>query len=294
MLAKRQFDEARIQTVGWRLATGNAAYCRDVAPSTGMTLVDVSQAGEPDNVRRSRNSTADIAVGIVADGSPAKAAGLAANDEVLAIDGVPVSELTRKEWNAPGRAQAALRRLNAGTRLGQVAMTVRRNGGRPYEVTVSGKPACTVHFRLVPENGHAEAAGSAVKIGELFGVDGSAAEQLDGDEFAAAIAHEMAHVLLGHSQWLDQAGRAAPNIRKTEREADRLSIWLLANAGYPPEAGPRLMRGWAARRDPGLPRLPTHDGWENRARVMELEIASLRKTLRTTGQADWSRDFARE
>ena len=41
-------------------------------------------------------------------------------------------------------------------------------------------------------------------------------------------------------------------MRRTEREADRLMPWLLANAGYDPAAAARFWRQWGKKHDAGL------------------------------------------
>jgi predicted Zn-dependent protease len=78
-------------------------------------------------------------------------------------------------------------------------------------------------------------------------------------------------------------------VRRTEREADRLSVWLLANAGHDPEAAPRMIR----RLGPHslfVTASPTHGKASTRAREMLAEIAD----LRAAPDQDWSRRFVRE
>src|SRR3546814_7966027 len=57
--------------------------------------------------------------------------------------------------------------------------------------------------------------GARVQIGREF--PGFAYPQ---EELAAAIAHELAHNLLGHRAWLDGNGRNMASVRLTEREAE--------------------------------------------------------------------------
>ncbi|MDD3799825.1 MAG: M48 family metallopeptidase [Novosphingobium sp.] len=293
--ARLQRDDARLQTAGWRLATANAPYCRDVRPAAGLLLFDARQFATPAAVRAATGIAGDIAVEAVAEDSPAAAAGLFPGQEVLAIDGAATARPVAAGAAPFARLAALQGRIDAAlARNGTVTLTVRNRDGAAREIALAGQPACPVPFTLETASGAALADGTRVIVGQAFGATGSPAEQIDDDEFAAALAHEMAHNLLGHRAWLDKAGRTPENIRRTEREADRLSVWLLANAGYDPATAPRLMRGWAQRRDPGIARVPTHDGWDERARLMEVEIAHLRATLRGTGQADWARDFTRE
>lgn len=290
-LARLQHDDARLQTVGWQLATANAAYCRDAAPAIGLLLLDARQFDRPRAVRSVLGMAGDIAVEAVAEGSPAAMAGLLPGEEIVAIDGQSTAIAAAPASQADEWQDRIGRKLAQG---GKITLGLRDASGTVRQVMLAGKAACQVPFALETGSDRAEADGARVIVGQGFGTSGSPAEQLDESEFAAAVAHEMAHDLLNHPARLARAGRSTDTIRQTEREADRLAVWLLSNAGYDPASGPRLMRGWARRRDPGLARLPTHDSWDQRAELMEREIVRLRTVLRETGQADWARDFIRQ
>src|SRR3546814_10090738 len=106
----------------------------------------------------------------------------------------------------------------------------------------------------------------------------------DDDELAALVAHELAHIVLRHPERLTAAhvsrgmfsifGRNARLIRTTEIEADRLSVVLLANAGYDPMAAARLWRDHGKRLgDGGLLAGTTHLGLEDRIALVEREAA---------------------
>ena len=112
--------------------------------------------------------------------------------------------------------------------------------------------------------------------------------------FAAAVAHELAHNVLNHADWLDANKRKRRNIRKTEREADRLMPWLLANAGYNPRAALDFMNKWGPRHDRGIFRARTHDGWDERAEFIEEELVKVEALIEQYGEADWSKYFERE
>ena len=88
---------------------------------------------------------------------------------------------------------------------------------------------------------------------------------LDDDEFAALLAHAMAHALRGHpleraqtdtatdSSGLDLASVAGrPYSRAHESEADRLGVELAARAGYSPQAATGLWRKAAALAGTGV------------------------------------------
>lgn len=294
-LGQLQHDNGRLQTTGWRLASANAPFCDAAAPAIGLVLLDARQFDRPAAIRAALGLAGDIAIDAVAEGSPAALAGLLPNREVLAIDGTTTA-VPPHVGDPPFARPAALQdRIAAAlAKHGKVTLTVADARGKPQDVTIAGKPACPVPFALEMGGTGARADRERVIVGQAFGATGTAAERIDEGEFAAALAHEMAHRLLGHPALLDRLGRTPEAIRRTEREADRLSLWLLANAGYDPQAGARLMRGWARRRDPGLARLPTHDAWEDRAGLMDREMVRLRAALQRRGQADWRQDFLRE
>ena len=111
------------------------------------------------------------------------------------------------------------------------------------------------------------------------------------DEFAAAVAHELAHNLLRHRKMFDAVGRSQSLVRLTERDADRMMPWLLYNAGYDPRASVRFMTRWGPKYGGGLLRDRSHDGWDERVEFIEAEIATMEAALAETGKADWSQHF---
>jgi predicted Zn-dependent protease len=112
---------------------------------------------------------------------------------------------------------------------------------------------------------------------------------------AAALAHELAHNWLGHRARLDLTGRSWGQVKATEREADRLSVWILANAGFDPQAAIRFFERWGPKHDLGIFSSPDHDRWKTRVKRITAEIARLRAAQAARGgAADWTRDFVAE
>ena len=114
------------------------------------------------------------------------------------------------------------------------------------------------------------------------------------EELAAVIAHELSHNLLAHRAWLDAHGRKRKHVRASEREADRLMPWLLANAGYEPEAALRFMERWGPNHSAGIFRARTHEGWDERAEHIAAEIKRVKSHRAPDGSADWKTHFRRE
>jgi len=104
------------------------------------------------------------------------------------------------------------------------------------------------------------------------------------------IGHEMDHAVLDHQAQLAASHGSVAVTRRTEREADRLSVWLMANAGYRPEGAIEFQRTIIAASAGFLTVDPTHGSWRERARVIATEIA----VLKSAPDADWAHRFQRE
>ncbi|ODS60888.1 MAG: hypothetical protein ABS48_00480 [Erythrobacter sp. SCN 68-10] len=282
----QDFDQ-RLQDVGWRLVRGNAAFCPRVIPAIGLQLQDMASYGRPDIARTALGLAGDFAVQTAARGSPAEETGaFARNREIVRLGQFDPNQWPagkRMDWERVARAHDHVDALL--TEHGGIAIGFADGGAqevRPVSV-------CATRFELMGEGGTAVADGGRVVIG----IDGPA---FDYEEamFAALVAHELAHNLLGHSAWLDRNGRGWRNVRRTEREADRLIPWLLANAGYDPAAAARFMGEWGPRYTARFLPAPTHDGWPKRLRAIEGELPLIAALREAEGHADWSRHFRRE
>lgn len=287
-----QLADARVQTIGWKLARGNAAYCARVRPAIGLLLQDVQNYDDPAKARSVLGLTGDIAVEAVAEGSPAAAAGLEANDQVLAIDGMDMADLPPARKGGWQRLFSLHDRIDAAlVRDGRIALTV-IHGGAERRLVIAGEPACAVRFELDMDMSVARATRDRVVVGyKLY-------RELGGDEalLAAAMAHEFAHAVLDHQSLLDTLGRGMNKVRHTEEEADRLSVWLLANAGYDPQDAERFMQSWGKAHDLGIFGMPDHNRPGTRATMIADEIATLHAAqARDPGHAaNWPRDFVRQ
>ena len=270
-------EDTRLQSIGWRLAHANAPFCADAAPASGLLLYDARNFAASRAVRSALGLSGDISVGAIAATSPAARAGLRAGEEVLALAGEQMAALPPVPEGDTARIDGLHDRIEAVlAREGTVTVTT-PSGTR----TIAGEPACRARFELVEERGRARSDGWRVQIGR----DALATIGPD-DELAALVAHELAHAILRHRARLDAGQRTARAVRETEREADRLMPWLLRNAGYDPAAATRWVAGWLRRRDGGLLRAPTHDGWRNRLALVSAEVA-LARAAPGDPPADW-------
>src|SRR3546814_2842022 len=63
--------------------------------------------------------------------------------------------------------------------------------------------------------------------------------------------------------------------KQTEIEADRLSVWLLAGAGYDPAAAARFWSRFGQRKGRPLFQASTHPSWRDRVAALEAEAATI-------------------
>ena len=281
--------DTRIQSVAWRLIRGNARYCRTVAPRIGLTVFDAAGFADPAAVRAALGLPGDIAVEAVATDSPAARAGLHSGQPLRAVAGQAVESLPAAWPNDYARLVALHDRIDATLAdVGKVVVT----DAAGAEIAISGEPVCVTRFELLSSGSKAAADGKRVVIGRKL-VEALPPDPLGGDELlAAALAHELAHNLLGHRARLDASGRSWSKVRATEREADRLSVWLLANAGYDPTAAVRFFQRWGPQFDLGILATPDHDGWKTRIKLVKAEIAKLEAARGSDGKVDWRGVFA--
>jgi hypothetical protein len=286
-IAEYQRRNQKLHDVGWQLVRGNAAYCTRTTAAIGLQLQDLASFGAPDFVRAALHMQGDFAVQTSARGSPAARSGaFTANREIARIDSVDPNQWEageRLHWQRIDRAHDWID--NALEAKGAITFTFADGTA----TTLAPVRVCATRFELVSDQKVARANGTRV----FLGTD-SPAFAYDEPVFAAIVAHELAHNLLRHRVWLDQHKRTQKNVRRAEREADRLIPWLLANAGYDPAAGVTFMQTWGPRHDGGLLRARTHDGWDERADFIAAELPRIKALMAQHGTADWSQHFARD
>ena len=271
-------DDLRVASVGERLAVTALPLCRQPVARSGIALHYLAQYAP-----RSRRQLSPLfpvneapAILLIVPGSAADRAGLRADDGLIAADG---NALPRER---PGRTPTsrtlplALAALDVALSDGHADLTVRR-GRHERRVALTGTAGCATHFLTRPSASlDAEADGRFVQV-----TSANVALAADDAELAATLAHELAHNILRHRERLNAAGvqrglagqfgRNAALIRASEIEADRLSVWIMALAGYPPDAALRLLERRAARIGPVL--ATTHPGWDRRRAIIAEQIA---------------------
>ncbi len=242
-ISRYQDADQRLQDIGWRLAQGNAGFCPRAIPAIGLQLQDMASYGAPEIARSAIGLKRDFAVQTAARGSPAALSGVfTRNREIVALE-----RFDPNQWpvQAFGMEHVTPRYINSywATEHGGIAVGF-ADGAVARVIPVE---VCATRFELMGDGGKAVADGQRVVIG----IDFPAFAYPEEDVFAAVVAHELAHNVLEHDAWLDRNGRRRRHVRLTEREADRLMPWLLANAGYDPAAAATFMTRWGSRHDAG-------------------------------------------
>lgn len=277
--------EARVAAIGFRLTTANASWCPVQQPQFGWIWGDLRLYAPKDQpAARAAYAAGDNGAAFlaaIAPGSPAARAGLTVGIPITAVNGT----LPSGEGDHPYARVTAYEMLFASLPLGDPVAVETGAGSAPL-TPVAG---CLSDFRVeAVDRPMGMAEGRLVLISK-----GLAEFAKNDDELAAAVAHELAHNILRHRVRLDAAGvdrglgkqfgRSARLFKQTEVEADRLSAWLLAGAGYDPAAAVRFWTAFGQRKGRPLFQAGTHPKWRDRVASIEEEIRAI-DAARTAGR----------
>lgn len=289
-------SDQRVQDVGFRLVSANAPFCSETISRGGLTIAEhgLGWIISPDLGRdrpivpmtEQEAKTHLPLVGTVAANGPADEAGLLAGDRISAINGQLTPALSYHEILPDGQrklrnpANVVSGYLDQEFRSGQTRLLIFRDG-KDMELSISPALTCRSWFQTVHGKKRlASADGNWVTIGARL-IDFTQSD----DELAAVIAHELAHNLLKHTERLNaqkvnrgffgQFGKSAGRIKATEIEADRLSVWLMHNAGFDPQAAVRFWTRYGKKHGKGIFSASTHYRWKKRVKLFEEEIVKM-------------------
>ena len=277
-------QDAAILRVSERLVIGGAALCGGSGRSAGMLIQTLGQ------YRTDLRSTAQAELGLdarptitlIASGSAAEAAGLRPRDVIVAINSHTFASdgaTKAKSFDGAKAAHDAIERALAG---GTAQLDVERRGQR-LRIALIGRPACRARFdvRSGPTSklfGRFADAGS-----DYVRVRSELVSDTRGDgELAAIMAHEMAHLVLKHSDRRRASG-ARISEREAETEADRLSVYLMNAAGYAPADAIAFYTRWGPKNDLGVFSDGSHPGWQKRVAMLQAEATRI-ADLKAKGQ----------
>ena len=273
-------QDLRLAIVGHRLATANASFCQRMTRNPGWVLHDKAQYPDATIAQAAFGFRAPVAVSTVLPGGAAETAGIVTGDGIVAVNGTAISNLP---FTGQERASARLGKvldivadaLDASGRADIVLI----NAQGQKKVTLAPPAVCASRF-WVDTKSVLDAGADGVSVRVTEGLLAFTSD--DDSQLAAIVAHEMAHNLLGHRQRLAD-GKSVQKILATEVEADRLSVWLMANAGYDTAAALRFAERYGRKTDKGIFSDGTHLRWKNRYRVMQEEIMSMSQTVMADG-----------
>lgn len=279
-LAALARQDLRLASTGYRLSVANSQRCSALMPATGLLLHSIAQyQGDWREAALDQfGAIGPISIEGVVTQSPASAAGLQRGDEILAVNGTVLDTIP-----SDPRVPTALRDrtedwLVSLPPANRISLRVRANGA-VRDVDLNPAPACLARFEVVAGTARlARSDGHLIQVGQAL-----AAEASDAD-LAVIVAHELAHSILGHRAKLAEIERDKDRsarrryetlARQFESDADRLSVHLLASAGYDPKSAPAFMRRFGKQFDVQVRRGSLHAKAEARARDMDDEIARM-------------------
>lgn len=267
------FPALRAATIGFRLAIAAAPHCRARTALTGLVLHD--RAAYDPAAREGLNGLGwGFGIRGVVEGSPADLARLNLGDELVTLGSEDLRNYRRDLAGSKStfaRTEAFTERLAAEVAEHDVRLGVMR-AGRLLSIVLSSRTGCRVAFTLVPGRSP-----DAWTDGHYLAVTEGLEQRVGDDALAFAMAHELAHVALGHASGpqspLAAIGIGAGRVRKQEDDADRLAVHLALAAGYDPAASAELFA--ILRRSNPLRIGPTHASFASRLERIHAEIARL-------------------
>jgi hypothetical protein len=266
-------QDQRLLSIAEPVLAGNAQLCDRTMPDLGVALQSIDQYPADNHP----GFAAPVAFAAVLPDSPAALAGIVRDDGLVSIDGIPVAK--RPDLAKAPLRDSAFAALAAHDPARALELGV-MHAGEARSVTIAAKPECRAMVEIVDENGDiARSDGATIQIG--YGLAARASDE----QLAVIFAHELAHSILHHRERLEaaganngffgQVGRSRKLNLEAEKDADRLSVYLLANAGIDPHAAPAFWRSTFGRRlSGGIFHNQAHPSAKTRAQLMDAEISA--------------------
>jgi beta-barrel assembly-enhancing protease len=270
--------DARLASAGYRLALANAEYCPLKERSPGWVIHDIAQYPDADTAEAAFGFETPIQVAAVVQGSAAQRAGIMADDGFASIDDATLYWPAMPVGKTGYERIASFKKLLTERAANSPVLPVKLSRqGREVDLNLEIPLLCASDFQIDPS-----AKMDAGADGKMVSVTSALAEYAaEEGELAAIVAHELAHNILQHRSRLDAAkisrgfgrqfGKSRKAILTTEIEADRLSIWLLANAGYDPSATLSFWQRYRRKHGGGFLSDGTHLSWKKRIAIMRTE-----------------------
>ncbi len=279
-------QDIRLAQIAENMLLRNASLCTDHMPITGMILHSSDQYSRPSE---SAFANGRVAISITLPGGAATIAGVAANDGLAAISGVPLHALEPQEGTHL-RELAFNLLAEIGGEETPLVLTLQR-GDEAFDVTLETQLGCRALIEIWADDGE-----GAYSDGKNILIKYGTASELTDEELAAVLAHELAHLVLHHRRRLSsenvskglfgEFGRDRRLNRQIEIEADQLSVHLLHNAGYDPAIAAQLWQSDARRHlGGGLIRSRYYPSRRDRIAILEEEAQRLGPDAPSTSMA---------
>ena len=283
----RQAD-LRVGAVAYRIALAGRPLCSQPHPLTGLLFHHLGEYEPADQITMIQRHGLDRGPGIltVLADTPAARAGLVAGDVLLTVNGRPFPSPRANAAIASNNArrkamEAAEFQLEDQLRAGPARLRVLR-AGREIETSLDSAQGCQGRVRLARSSQT-----NAFANGRFVVMTTSMLDFLRGDdELAVVLGHEMSHNILRHTSILDEQGvpkggigrafgKNAKRVWRTEEEADRFGIRLMAAAGYDVQAAIPFWRRYLGKYDWFPQIFRTHPSLSARERITREAIAAL-------------------
>lgn len=259
-------DQARLMDVMYDIIKRTTTFCENRAMFSGFFFV-AKGFYKDEEYREAAVELFDLRdhpkVAHVVPHSPAEKAGMREGDEIVLVEGKLVP-------NKPEEMKEMIESLPRGR--DSISMTVNRDG-TPISIEIEQLECCNYGVQLVPK----EQINAATDGERIYVTRGLLRFVRNDTELATIISHEMAHCVRGHVQmkianqavggfagllldvasvivtgyWYDffGLGRDIGKIaysKSMEREADYVSLYIMAIAGYDYNAAPNFYRRLAS------------------------------------------------
>jgi beta-barrel assembly-enhancing protease len=280
-------QDARVASIGYKLAEANAPFCKAKSRNPGWVLHSYRQYPDREVAQKAFTFPTPLAISALVENGPASRAGLKVGDGLVDMPGGLWigGELIKHKPSAElvDTVNGRMRELfsaNDPVKLRFLRGLV--DSENEFVLTLDPPPICASDFWVDTQSKRdAGADGQRVRITSAL-----VEYAQDDAELAAIIAHELAHNILQHPQKLNAPRRKnekRPSLTDTELEADRLSVWLVTNAGYDPRAAQQFWERCGKKSCLGPFRIIS---WKKRHATIGAEIALLNASPAKDGLRD--------
>jgi Zn-dependent protease with chaperone function len=206
---------ARVQAIARKLLVANVGLCPQTRTDFGFSSLSLDPGKPSEGFTIIATSSQDASV----------QSELRVGDVIVSANGV--------RWQSSSEGQRAFfNEMRAAQTQSQLRLGIRRDNAELL-LTVPAQRICIGDIGLtLKKRVNAWATGTTIML--EGGVERLLASD---DELAWVIAHEMAHIVLGHTDPAKSGDRTNAQLRSImERDADALSMRLMLRAGFAPEA----------------------------------------------------------